>query len=150
MLPFSTLYFTHVPAAALGVSALWLALRARTNGSPLLAGAAGAVSALAVLFEYPAGLLCLALGLFLVATARPRILTAIAFAGGMVAGLVPLALYNWWAFGSITHLSYQNVVAPKDWLEDVPGTPCRQAPSVSGPRTWAPPRSFCSPNGACS
>ena len=35
---------------------------------------------------------------------------------------MPLLLYNTWAFGSPTHLSYENVVAPEDWLEDVPTT----------------------------
>jgi Dolichyl-phosphate-mannose-protein mannosyltransferase len=122
VLPFSTLYFTHVPAAALAVSALWLALRARACGSSTLAAAAGLVAALGVLFEYPAGVVCIALGIFLVATMEDRLRAAGAFVLGTVAGMVPLLLYNTWAFGSPTHLSYENVVAPEDWLEDVPTT----------------------------
>lgn len=122
VLPFSTLYFTHVPAAALGVSALWLTLRARATGSALLAFAAGLVAALGVLFEYPSGVVCVALGVFLVVTTRYRFHAAGAFVAGTVTGLVPLALYNAWAFGSPTHLSYEHVVAPRDWLEAVPTT----------------------------
>ena len=122
VLPFSTLYFTHVPAAALAASALWLALRARASGSPALAAAAGLVAALGVLFEYPAGVVCIALGVFLVMTMENRLRAAGAFVAGTVAGMVPLLLYNTWAFGSPTHLSYENVVTPEDWLEDIPTT----------------------------
>ncbi|MSO96071.1 MAG: hypothetical protein EXQ81_09825 [Thermoleophilia bacterium] len=122
VLPFSTLYFTHVPAAALGVAALWLALRARVSASPRLVAAAGLVAALGVLFEYPAGVVCIALGAFLVTTMEQRVRVAGAFVAGTLAGLVPLLVYNAWAFGSPTHLSYENVVAPEDWLEDVPTT----------------------------
>ena len=82
VLPFSTLYFTHVPAAALAVSALWLALRARACGSSTLAAAAGLVAALGVLFEYPAGVVCIALGIFLVATMEDRLRAAGAFVLG--------------------------------------------------------------------
>jgi hypothetical protein len=32
------------------------------------------------------------------------------YAGGVLAGLVPLALYNLWAFGSVTHMSYSDAV----------------------------------------
>ena len=122
ILPFSTLYFTHVPAAALGVTALWLALRARSSHSLPLVVASAVVAALGVLFEYPAGVLSIALGIFLVATMHARLRTAGAFVAGTLAGLVPLMAYNTWAFGSPTHLSYENVVAPEDWLEAVPAT----------------------------
>ena len=36
------------------------------------------------------------------------LLRGVAFGVGVLAGVVPLALYNWWAFGSIFHLSYQS------------------------------------------
>ncbi len=122
VLPFSTLYFSHVPTAALCIAALWLALQARAERSTGLAALSGLAAGLAVLVEYPSGVVCVALGVFVVATARRRLRAAAAFGAGMVAGLVPLALYNVWAFGSPTHLSYEHIVEPDDIGEAVPAT----------------------------
>src|SRR5207244_2948709 len=35
---------------------------------------------------------------------------ALCYGGGVIAGIVPLAIYNLWAFGSVTHMSYKNAV----------------------------------------
>ena len=40
------------------------------------------------------------------ATAR----RAVAYAGGVLVGVAPLAAYNLWAFGSLTTMSYDNAV----------------------------------------
>jgi 4-amino-4-deoxy-L-arabinose transferase-like glycosyltransferase len=106
-LPFSTLYFSHVLSAALGFLAFVLLWRQREEGGRLWLVAAGGVSAgLAVVTEYPLALVAAILGLY--ALARPRRAAAgLAYAGGLLLGAAPLALYNWWAFGKIAHLSYE-------------------------------------------
>ncbi|HEV2811866.1 MAG TPA: hypothetical protein VGW10_01335 [Solirubrobacteraceae bacterium] len=94
LLPYSTMYYSHVPAAALAFGAFALLLRER----PLLAGLAGG---LAVLVEYPAAFIVLVLAIW---ARSPRFVLG-AFVGGL-----PLPLYNLWAFGSVTHMSYDDVV----------------------------------------
>ncbi len=99
LLPFSTLFFSHVLSACLVFAAFALLLRER----PL---AAGVVAGLAVVAEYPIVVVAAALGLY--ALRRPH--HAAWYAGGAVLGLVPLALFNLWAFGSVAHLSYEDAV----------------------------------------
>lgn len=94
LLPYSTLLYSHVPAASLAFASFVLLLRER----PFLAGIAGG---LAVLVEYPAAFVVVVLVLW---ARSPRYVL-----GGIVGGL-PLALYNLLAFGSVTHMSYNDVV----------------------------------------
>ena len=94
LLPYSTLLFSHVPAAALAFGSFVLLLRER----PFLAGVAGG---LAVLAEYPAAFVIVVLAIW---ARSPRYLL-----GGAV-GALALALYNLLAFGSVTHMSYDDVV----------------------------------------
>ena len=73
----------------------------------------------AVVVEYPLAIVALALlGYVAAGTQVPRRLAA--YASGCLIGVVPLAAYNTWAFGSPTTLSYTNVL---------------NAPSGSGPPT---------------
>ena len=60
----------------------------------------------AILFEYQAGLIAAAVGLY-AATAGLRSLGR--YAAGLVPGVVLLGLYDWAAFGSPFHLSYRYV-----------------------------------------
>ena len=55
--------------------------------------------------EYPLAIIAGLLGLYVIA--RDRSWRAVAvYAAGVIVGLVPLGLYDLFAFGSITHLSY--------------------------------------------
>jgi hypothetical protein len=97
LLPFSELLFDHSLSAFLGFASfavLWW------RGPPLLAGVVGG---LAICVEYPlaivAALLCVYAGR-----------RALAYAAGAAVGLVPLALYNWWAYGSPTHVAYRDAL----------------------------------------
>ena len=108
LLPFGTLFFSHVLSTCLVFAAFVLLRRER----PLLAGFAGG---LAVVAEYPVAVVAALLALYAWRRA-PRYLA------GLVAGLVPLALFNLWAFGTITHLSYENaVITPGHSGHDVVG-----------------------------
>jgi hypothetical protein len=94
---FATLYFVHTLSALLSAIAfglLWL--------RPLPA-LAGLIAGLAVTVEYSVGLIAVILALYAFARGRHNGLTYLA---GVIVGALPLAVYNWWAFGSPTHLSY--------------------------------------------
>ena len=113
LLPFATLYFSHVLAAALCVAA-FAVLWAERRGRPRLAlvAAAGALSGLAVAVEYPPAIPGAILGLYAIARAR-LVVRGATYAAGVVAGLLPLLAYNWWAFGSPLRVSYEdNQVEP--------------------------------------
>jgi hypothetical protein len=111
LLPFATLYFSHVLSAFLGFAAfllLWLE-RERGHGLGLIAGA-GLLVGYAVSTEYPLALLAVLLGVYVIWRGSP-VRPALAYGAGLLAGLLPLLLYDWWAFGSPFHLSYSYVAA---------------------------------------
>jgi hypothetical protein len=110
VLPFSTLYFSHVLAAMLAFAAFALLFRERAGPGkwPLLA-LAGVLSGLAFATEYPLALAGAILGLYAISRGD-RIRRGIAYAGGCVAGALPLFAYNLAAFGSVTHFSYADAV----------------------------------------
>jgi hypothetical protein len=113
VLPFSTLFFAHVLSAALAFAAfaaLWW--ERRNRGRSWLVAAAGAAAGFAVTTEYTTAFVGLVLWLLVLAR-PPRVRRAALYLGGVVAGVLPLAAYNYWAFGSVTHLSYEeNQVEP--------------------------------------
>jgi len=96
LLPFATLFFSHMLSTCLVFGAFALLLRGRPLAAGLLAG-------LGVVAEYPVAVVAIALLVY----AWRR---APWFLGGLMLGLLPLALFNWWAFGSVWHLSYQHAV----------------------------------------
>jgi 4-amino-4-deoxy-L-arabinose transferase-like glycosyltransferase len=108
LLPFATLYFSHVLAALFGFAAFAVLWRER-EGPPRLAlvAAAGALAGLGVTTEHPLVFVGLVLGLY--ALRRDGLVRrGLAYAGGVLAGLAPLLAYNWWAFGSPTHFAYHD------------------------------------------
>jgi hypothetical protein len=115
VLPFSTLYFSHVLSAMLAFAAFSLAWRERERGRvqrPGRLALAGLLAGLAISCEYPLAIAALVVGLYVVAHRGPGLVgRGAAYAGGVVAGVVPLLAYQWWAFGSPLHLAYENAVA---------------------------------------
>jgi len=110
LFPFATMFFSHLLAALCGFAAFALLWREREGPQRLgLVGAAGLLAGLAITTEYPLAIVAAIVGLY--AIARERWLRrGLAYAGGALAGLVPLIAYNLWAFGSLTHNSYADAV----------------------------------------
>lgn len=120
LLPYATIFLSHVLSAALLFGAFALLWRER-EGPPrlLLVAAAGLLAGYAITTEYPNALGAAILGVY--ALLRPgRVRRALAFGVGALAGVFPLALYNWWAFGSPAHLSYSGPDWPASELFDTP------------------------------
>jgi len=115
VLPLSTLLFSHVLTAFLGFAAFTLMLRERDGPpSPMLLALAGLAMGYAVASEYPLFFVSLVLGLYLLsrsdALTPPLVVRrAGAYVLGGIVGIVPLLLYNHYAFHSWTHLAYSDV-----------------------------------------
>jgi hypothetical protein len=110
VLPFSTLYFSHVLAATLAFAAFALLFRERAGPpKPILLALAGVLAGLAFASEYPLAFAGAVLGLYAISRGD-RIRRGLAYAGGCVVGALPLFAYNLAAFGSVTHFSYANAV----------------------------------------
>ena len=115
VLPLSTLLFSHVFTAFLGFAAFALMMRERDGPpSPALLALAGLAMGYAVASEYPLFFVAAVLGLYLLS--RRDALTPLgvtrragAYIAGGVVGIVPLLLYNHYAFHSWTHLAYSDV-----------------------------------------
>jgi hypothetical protein len=115
VLPLSTLLFSHVFSAFLGFGAFALMLREREGPpSAMLLAVAGLAMGYAVASEYPLFFVAAVLGLYLLsrrdALSAPLIARrAGAYIAGGVVGIVPLLLYNHYAFHSWTHLAYSSI-----------------------------------------
>jgi hypothetical protein len=114
-LPLSTLLFSHIFSAFLGFAAFALMMRERDGPpNPWLLGAAGVLVGYAGASEYPLFFLAVVLGLYMLS--RRDSLTALgvvrrvgAYVAGGLIGIVPLLLYNHYAFHSWTHLAYSSI-----------------------------------------
>jgi hypothetical protein len=115
ILPFSTLYFSHVLSATLAFGAFALVWREREREHPQRPGRlalAGLLAGLAIVCEYPLAIAALVVGLYVIARRGPGLVRhASAYGAGVVAGAAPLLAYQWWAFGSPLHMGYANAVA---------------------------------------
>ncbi len=115
VLPFSQMLFSHVFTTFLSFAAFWLMLREREGPpSPMLLGLAGLAMGYAFSSEYPTFFAAIVLGLFLLS--RKDSLNPLgvlrrggAYVAGGLVGIVPLLLYNHYAFRSWTHLAYSDV-----------------------------------------
>jgi hypothetical protein len=115
VLPFSQLLFSHMFTTFLCFAAFWLMLKERDGPPrPLLLAVAGLAMGYAFSSEYPTFFAALVLGLFLLS--RRDALTAGgvarrsgAYVLGGIVGIVPLLLYNHFAFHSWTHLAYSDI-----------------------------------------
>lgn len=102
LLPFSELLFAHSLSAFLGFGGFALLWWRRP------AAIAGVLAGLAVVVEYPLALVAAGLAVYALGQGRSR---AAAFVGGAVVGVLPLVAFNSWAFGSPTHIPYENAVS---------------------------------------
>jgi hypothetical protein len=114
-LPLSTLLFSHIFTACLAFAAFLLLMRERAGPSnPWYTGLAGLLLGYAGASEYPLFFAALVLGLYLISRPDtfnpPGLLLRVGpfLLGGLV-GLLPLLLYNHFAFHSFTHLAYSNI-----------------------------------------
>ena len=118
ILPFSTLYFSHVLSALLAFAAFAIVWndRERVDGwrASRLA-LAGLLAGLAFVCEYPLALAALGVGLYACARPGPGLAVLVrrsaSYGAGLAAGVAPLFAYQWWAFGSPLHTTYENAVA---------------------------------------
>jgi hypothetical protein len=106
VLPFSTLLFPQVPAAALTFLSFSLLFRREARFGRV--AAAGAAAGLAVSTDLPFVLPAVALGLY-AAAGPPRLGRLAAFGAGGLVGLAPLLLFDWWAFRNPLHTPYAGV-----------------------------------------
>jgi hypothetical protein len=106
VLPFATDFFSHVLSAALGFGAFAVVFLGRRQRRLFLAGL---LAGLGVVVEFPLAFVVALLGIYVV-RAAPRARAAALYAGGAAVGASALALFNVWAFGSLTDLSYKNAV----------------------------------------
>jgi hypothetical protein len=93
-----------------GFAAFALLWRER-EGPPraALVAAAGLLAGFAVTTEYPLAIVAGIVGLY--ALARGNVVRrALSYFAGFLIGVLPLAAYNLWAFGSLTHNTYRDAV----------------------------------------
>jgi hypothetical protein len=119
VLPLSTLLFSHVFTALLGFAAFVLMMRERA-GPPRIAplALAGLAIGYAITSEYPLAFVGAILTLYLLSRTdalRPAMVAKRlgAYVVGGAVGIVPLLIYNHFAFHSWTHLAYANVPQQK-------------------------------------
>jgi hypothetical protein len=114
-LPLSTLLFAHILAACLGFAAFALIMRERDGPARLWQLCiAGMLAGYAVSTEYPLLLIAVVLGVYAISrrdrwTPRGVATRASTYIIGGAIGVLPLALYNQFAFGSFTHVAYDDI-----------------------------------------
>jgi hypothetical protein len=115
VLPFSQMLFSHVFTTFLSFAAFWLMLRERDGPpSPMLLALAGLAMGYAFSSEYPTFFAAIVLSLFLLSRRDSLHPLGVlrrggAYVAGGLVGIVPLLLYNHYAFHSWTHLAYSDV-----------------------------------------
>jgi hypothetical protein len=107
LFPFATLFFDHALAAALGFAAFFAVRYAGRRLALVTLG--GLLAGLAITSEYPLALVAMAVGVYALATGD-RVRRGACYAAGVVVGALPLVVYNWLAFGSPFHISYEDAI----------------------------------------
>lgn len=135
ILPFATMYFAHIPAAAASFAAFALLVRERDGPfRPWVVFAAGLLAGLAIVFEYPTALIGLVLAGYVLGAA-PRLARGVVYATGAVVGALPLVAYHWRVYDSPFHTPYDDVVAiPGRTGHDVVGSNGEGFLGVTTPR----------------
>jgi hypothetical protein len=119
MLPFSTVFFSHVLAAALEFAAFALLLREREVGpSRWLLFAGGLAAGIGFSVEYTVGVVALLLSIVVLSDAV-RLRRAGLYFLGVAVGALPSLAFNAWAFGSPFRLPQQGWHHPG--AEPLPG-----------------------------
>jgi hypothetical protein len=110
VLPLSTLLFSHVFTALLGFGAFALLMRER-DGPPSLLKLflAGLMIGYAITAEYPLLFAGVVLGVYVMSRAWREWKRPLVYAGAVAIGVIPLAIYDKWAFGSWTHVAYADL-----------------------------------------
>jgi hypothetical protein len=113
VLPFATLFFSHVLSAFVGFAAFALLFHEREGPQRLLlVGIAGALAGYAVAIEHPLVFVGFVLGAYAIARAG-WLRRGLAYTAGVAAGIAPLLLFNTWAFRNPFHFTYEdNLTAP--------------------------------------
>jgi hypothetical protein len=112
VMSFAAEFFSHVIAAALAFAAFCVLMKER-DGPPSWkpVAVAGLLAGLAVTFEFQTGLVGVVLFFYALSRRIQLPKRAAAYAGGAVAGALPMLAFNWWAFGSPLDLAYGSAVA---------------------------------------
>jgi hypothetical protein len=109
VLPYATVFLPHVLAATLLFAAFVVLWRTRAQPLRVLPVAtAGFLAGFGVTTEYPIAIGAALLFLYALAGSDP-VRRGLAFAAGGAFGVLPLLLYNAWAFGNPLHNSYSGV-----------------------------------------
>ena len=110
VLPLSTLLFSHVFTALLGFAAFCLLLREREGEESLpKLFIAGLMIGYAIATEYPLLFTGVVLGIYVMSRAWRDWRRPLVYAGAVAIGVIPLAIYDKWAFGSWTHVAYADL-----------------------------------------
>ncbi len=106
--PFSTAFYSHMFGGALIFVAFYLLFSAkRRERTAWRLTLAGLLTGIAVVSEYPVGVIMLLLCIYIwFAYPGRRIQSLLLFGAGILPSAVALAWYNWWAFGNPLSLSY--------------------------------------------
>lgn len=109
ILPLGTMLFSHVLSALLGFAAFALLWRDRDGSARLWrVGLAGLLLGYSMTVEYPLLFVAAVLGVY--ALSRGDVIRrALTYAAGIAVGILPLALYDSWAFGSVWHVAYADL-----------------------------------------
>ena len=110
ILPLSTLLFSHVFTAFLGFAAFCLLLRERDGPESLLVlFLAGLLIGYSITAEYPLLFTGVVLGVYAMSRAWRDWRRPLVYAGAVAIGVIPLAVYDKWAYGSWTHVAYADL-----------------------------------------
>jgi hypothetical protein len=109
VLPFGTLYFSHMLAALFAFASFALLWRSRSQPRLAVVAAAGLLVGFAAAIEASLAIAAAVLGVYagLAANRRGWPARALTFAGAFAVGLAPTFLFNWWALGSPFRSPYE-------------------------------------------
>jgi hypothetical protein len=112
LMTFAAEYFSHVIATTLGFGAFALLLRERDEpaGRLLWVAGAGLLAGLAISFEFPVGLVGVALFAYALGSGD-RLRRGGAYLLGAIVGVLPVFAFNAWALGSPFEFAYGSAVA---------------------------------------